>query len=286
MFYFLFVGGNPLYGKKTEKYLLDNGYSEQEAADIIYGKDMALFAFDPKDTSNSLKGCKDPANPHLYEIQIKNWERVPSRMKALFFKTFSAGLKDPKKRASDEEWIHVFDSLLADTVRCRNRACRRVNFAVHEGNQTCIYCGSRLPLLKEGSLPDTQGLEKDLTDTQITGKQSHERKDPVDPSDKAETRKAVFHIVRDISSKPIVLEVTKNKSVACGIYPGLPKTWIKFLYKHSADELAAVNQTNMTWQIRYRDQSFQCRFGQGFILRKDMYITVLPGKLALRVVEV
>lgn len=283
LYYLLFVGGNPLYGKKTEKYLKHYGVSEQEAAEKIYGPDMALFAFDPKDDSNTLSGCVDPRNPHLYKIQIKNWERIPPGMKTLFIKTFATGLKNPEKRAKDEEWIHVYENLLADTVRCRNRACRRVNFPYHKGNDTCIYCGSRLPHTNESSLSDA--LETGLHPSSFREDSGKNTESQTTASADEAGKKLVFQIARDISTKPIIFEVTKNQTFTSSVYPGLPKTWIKILHKVSTNELAAVNKTNKVWQIHYHEQSFQCRFGQAFILKKGMCITILPGKLDLQVIE-
>ena len=144
LFYRLLVGGFPMDGKRTRCYLVNNLKSVHEASSTIYGSE-ALFAFDPNDTSNEIRGLTDPFNPAMYAIQTKRWDCLPSSIRESFVNTFSSGLKysDRHKRTNDRQWITVFsDVKKAGVKRCQ---CGRVSFCnMGSDNTHCIFCNRTL----------------------------------------------------------------------------------------------------------------------------------------------
>lgn len=135
-FFRMLVGAFPLYGKKTKSYIEDNCISVFEAAPMIYGQ-MATFAFDPADESNTIRGVVDSQNPKLYGIQTKRWDALPEPLKECFFRTFSAGLKEEQKylRTTDRQWIQAFKKAQIYTKKCP--ACGRLIFE----KQIFCVCG-------------------------------------------------------------------------------------------------------------------------------------------------
>lgn len=135
-FFRMLVGGFPLDGKKTISYLDENCINVFEAAPMIYGQ-MATFAFDPMDESNTIRGVVNPQNPKLYEIQTERWDALPEPLKECFTRTFSAGLKEEQKylRTTDRQWIQAFKKSAINTRKCP--ACERLIF---EKQISCV-CG-------------------------------------------------------------------------------------------------------------------------------------------------
>lgn len=90
LFYLLFVG-HPLEGARTEHVLADRA-----AHFRFYGYDP-LFCLDPSNDANR------PV-PGLHDHVTRLWWSVPSFVRDLFVRCFTAGLADPKARVSDSEW--------------------------------------------------------------------------------------------------------------------------------------------------------------------------------------
>lgn len=249
LFYFIFVGGDPLYGKKVRDYLIKNNLSVTEAKSTIYGT-MAQFAFDPKDRSNEIRGLIDPLNPNLYAIQTKCWDRLPPEIQNGFIKTFSTGLTNNNrhKRATDRDWIKIFDSLQSHGfARCR---CGRVNFADAQGKAKCIFCKAQLP-------------------------------PPPPPTHELTT--VVFRAKRDIAPTHLAIEAKRKQQLqGQAIYPGLNEGWMRIEYSKKRNMLAAVNMSRYTWIV----SGAPCAPGERVAIKKGMVITVLRRQLQLTVVEI
>ncbi len=246
LFYRMFVGGYPMDGKRIQEYLIRNNLSVGEAASVIYGKN-ALFAFDPKDTSNSIRGLVDPLEPHLYAIQTKRWDALPPELKAMFQKTFFEGLKNENRtrRATDRDWIQTFESLKkTGLVRC---SCGKYNFADHRNGTICKFCGKKVG-------------------TELT--------------------EVVFRAKRDLAPTSLMI-VAKRKQQLQGkaIYPLLNENWMKIEYSRSRNVLAAQNQSNYSWLISDQGNKYSCPPGGRVVLKTGLVITILRRQLQLTVEE-
>ena len=256
LFYRLLVGGFPLDGKKTKKYLMDNELSVQEAAATIYGS-MALFAFDPKDTSNEIHRLKDNMNPDLYANQVKKWEKLPQEIKDGFIQTFSLGLSNENrhKRMIDSQWVKIFEELKkGGLVRCRD--CGKINFGDKSRTLGCCFCGAKLPLLNDVGA----GL------TTVT-----------------------FSVKRDIAPTNLKI-IAQRKQLFPGkaIHPDLNLNdgWMKILYCQTKNLLSVLNCSQYSWSVSYNNKKTLCSPNEKVILYKDMVITVSPRKLQLKVTEI
>lgn len=249
LFYRLFVGGFPMDGKKTRSFLINNNLSVGEAAATIYGT-MALFAFDPKDKSNEIRGLTDPLNPDLYAIQTKRWNRLPPEIQNGFIRTFSTGLTNSNrhKRATDRDWIKIFDNLQSHgLVRCR---CGRVNFGDTQRKVECIFCKAQLPRL----IP----VPSELTTV-------------------------VFKAKRDIAPTHLSIEAKRKQQLqGQAIYPGLNEGWMRIEYSKKRNLLSAVNLSRHTWIV----SGAPCAPGERVVIKEGLVITVLRRQLQLTVVEI
>lgn len=135
--YRLLIGGLPLDGKASEEYLANNDMLIYEAAPVIYGSN-ALFAFDPLDQRNSIRGYISKQKPRLYELQAKRWDDIDDKIKKCFVQTFSIGLKEKNKtkRTSDCEWMQVFKTV-AKTGLKQCPVCHRRLFV---SRTVCPWC--------------------------------------------------------------------------------------------------------------------------------------------------
>ena len=249
LFYRLFVGGFPMDGKKTRTFLINSNLSVGEAAATIYGT-MALFAFDPKDKSNEIRGLIDPLNPDLYAIQTKRWNRLPPEIQNGFIRTFSTGLTNSNrhKRATDRDWIKIFDNLQSHgLVRCR---CGRVNFGDTQRKVECIFCKAQLPRL----IP----VPSELTTV-------------------------VFKAKRDIAPMHLSIEAKRKQQLqGQAIYPGLNEGWMRIEYSKKRNLLSAVNLSRHTWIV----SGAPCAPGERVVIKEGLVITVLRRQLQLTVVEI
>ena len=250
LFYRLFVGGYPMDGKKTRRYLLSNNLSIQEAASTIYGT-MALFAFDPKDRSNEIRGLKDSLNPMMYDIQVRKWDRLPPRLQQGFVKTFSMGLSDVNrhKRATDRDWINIFEALKSGgLVRCK---CGRVNFGDARQSGECIFCKAKLPMLF------------------------------------SELTTATFRVHRDIAPVRLNIVAKRRQRLPGGaIYRGLKDGWMRIEYSPKLNKLSAVNLSGHEWFILDNGSRKTCPSGGRVILKKGLVITVLRRQLQFTVTDI
>ena len=279
LFYRLLVGGYPMDGKKTHKYLLANNLSVQEAASTIYGS-MAVFAFDPKDHSNEIRKLVDPVNPLQYELQTKKWDRLPIEIQQTFCQTFSTGLTNANrnKRATDRDWMKTFEMLQATgLVKCK---CGKLNFGDKQKKVECNFCKAKLPLLKSvGTQPPKPIIPVHKPPVQ---------KPPVNPPiSTAELTTVTFKARRDIAPTHLDI-VAKRKQQLQGkaIYAGLNEGWMRIEYSKSKNMLSAVNLSNYTWTISDGGNKKACAPGGRVVLKKGLVITVLKRQLQLTVAEI
>lgn len=283
LFYRLLVGGYPMYGKKARAYLMKTNLSVKEAAATIYGK-MALFAFDPKDTSNSIRSLTDPLNPSMYSVQIKRWNRLPAELKACFFRTFSEGLTEENrhKRATDRDWIRLFEGIESEKlVRC---ACGKMNFGDPKKHCECFFCKAKLPLVKPPAKPKptTKPAPAPAPSPAPTPTPA-----PSPSPSAGELTTVIFKARRDIA--PTHLEITaKRRQQLQGdaIYPGLNEGWLRIEYSAKRNLLSVVNLSGLTWSVTDCDVRTACAPGGRVILKKDLVITVMYRQLQLTVKDV
>ena len=294
LFYRLLVGGYPMDGKKTHKYLLANNLSVQEAASTIYGS-MAVFAFDPKDHSNEIRKLVDPVNPLQYELQTKKWDRLPIEIQQTFCQTFSTGLTNANrnKRATDRDWMKTFEMLQATgLVKCK---CGKLNFGDKQKKVECNFCKAKLPLLKSvGTQPPKPIIPVHKPPVKKPPVQKPPvpkppvQKPPVNPPiSTAELTTVTFKARRDIAPTHLDI-VAKRKQQLQGkaIYAGLNEGWMRIEYSKSKNMLSAVNLSNYTWTISDGGNKKACAPGGRVVLKKGLVITVLKRQLQLTVAEI
>lgn len=289
LFYRLCVGGFPLDGKKTQDYLIKHNKSVIDAGPDIYGK-MALFAFDPKDKSNEIRGLVDLIDPKLYKTQVLLWDALPTKLQNAFIKTFSEGLAVSKRysRTSDYEWMSLFDDLLANNiVKCK---CGKANLGDPNKAGLCPFCDAkikpmkrtttvlnptpqppRIPSLNPAPQPTVNPIPKPAP-TARTG---------------TELTKVTFTVKRDI--EPRSFDIIAKRSVvlpAKNFCSDLNDGWMKLQYKREMNALGAVNKSNYTWIVTYKGVKNQCGPGGRVVLKKGMIITVISKRLQLTVNDI
>ena len=287
LFYRLFVGGFPMDGKKTRAFLIKNNLSVPEAVATIYGT-KALFAFDPKDKSNEIRGLTDPLNPGLYAIQTKRWNRLPTEIQNGFIQTFTTGLTNTNrhKRATDRDWIKIFDNLQScGLIRCR---CRRVNFGDSQRKVDCIFCKAKLPLLKPAMGASHQPTPRQMTKpvhkpvTKPTLTPTSKSSSPA-PNATSELTTVVFKAKRDIAPTHLTIKAKRKQQLqGQAIYPGLNEGWMRIEYSKKHNMLSAVNLSNHTWSVSGKSYAH----GKRVVIRKGLVITVLRRQLQLTVEEI
>ncbi|MBP5590573.1 serine/threonine protein kinase [bacterium] len=294
LFYRMLVGGYPLDGRKTQKYLMDNELSIQEAASTIYGS-MALFAFDPKDTSNSIRNLIDQFNKDLYAIQTKRWERLPQKIKEGFIKTFSTGLSNANRhlRTTDLEWVKIFKELKEKgLIKC---SCGKMNFGdFKDKTLECIFCRKKLKLLEDpnkkspfttfGKLFGNKGNKPTIQPPSPTN-QGQKGTAPA-----TELTTVVFNAKRDVDPTTNIRITAKRKHQLPGkaIHPNLNLSdgWMRVEYNTKLNLLSVVNCSQYSWIVSDNGSKTTCAPGGRVILKKDLIIVVYPRKLQLKVVEI
>ncbi len=263
-FYRLLVGGFPMEGKKTIDYLKKKNTTVHDAGREIYGK-MALFAFDPIDKSNEIRSLKKEKDGKKYSNQVELWDNLPQEIQNCFIKTFSTGLKKRELRTTDGIWYKTFDTIEKQgLVKCK---CGKHNFGSSTEQKKCMFCGSRLPMLKPVN-PFVKKQPKPSVATELTT--------------------AVFRARRDVTPSILRIEA-KRKAELTGssIHPELPDTnLMRIEYNRAKNLLSAVNTSNMTWSISNNGKKESCPPGKRVILSTNLVITVMYRKLELRVLEI
>lgn len=134
IYFYLFLGHNPLEGKLRDDYVAKNGPLDPKSYNVIYG-DNATFCFNEQDRRNRLD------HDEIYKFIIKRWNCIiPPKLKRKFEKTFVTALSPDKRtgRTTDKEWISLFDDLKGSIHRCK---CGNEYF---EGAAQCYKCSAPL----------------------------------------------------------------------------------------------------------------------------------------------
>ena len=135
IYFYLFLGHNPLEGKLRDDYCRKYGVLDQKSFEYIYGNN-ATFCFNSKDNSNNLNESNE------YSFIVKRWNcNIPEKMKKKFEQTFVAGISYKKRslRTTDREWKNLFSEMKNSISKCKN--CGNEYF---EGAKKCYKCGVAL----------------------------------------------------------------------------------------------------------------------------------------------
>lgn len=264
-FYRLLIGGYPLEGKKTMEYLKKNNKAVQEAGDVIYGS-MALFAFDPKDTSNSIQPLVKEKDGEVYQAQINLWNDLPEEIQQCFIRTFSTGLHNREMRATDGMWYKAFDDVEKNgLVKCK---CGKHNFGSRTKQKACKFCSKKLPML-----PPKKVAAKSTS---------------ILPTKKKELTTVVFRARRDVEPSKLRVEAMRKAELSGRVvHPSLPQSnLMRIEYSQKKNLLSAVNMSNITWSVSCDGVKDVCPPGKRVILKEDLVITVLRRQLELKVLEI
>jgi DNA-binding helix-hairpin-helix protein with protein kinase domain len=133
LFFYTLLGWHPLDGRRE--------YSAQildaETENRLYGTEP-LFLFDPADMSNGpVSGFHDPI--------VARWNSLNGALRALFVRSFGAGLHDPSARVLETEWRAPLQALIDTAFACA--ACgyeHGVDWRgeVLTGPYACVACGA------------------------------------------------------------------------------------------------------------------------------------------------
>ena len=137
LLFYLFMINHPLDGKIEASIKC----MDMAAREKLYGYEP-IFIFDPVDKSNRpLKGYQD--NAEIY------WKIYPQRLRDMFTKAFTVGLKDPKKRVTEPEWMNLFADMMSGSVQCPKCGARVFYDETLEENgagHVCWNCGDVVPM--------------------------------------------------------------------------------------------------------------------------------------------
>ncbi|CAL9397526.1 hypothetical protein SUDANB145_01394 [Streptomyces sp. enrichment culture] len=105
----------------------------------LYGRDP-LFVFDPADDANA-------PDPMEHTTVLATWEATAERLRELFRRVFTTGLRDPAARVRESEWRDALRAVLDAVVECAS--CGRQNMTEPGENpppRSCWGCGAQVVL--------------------------------------------------------------------------------------------------------------------------------------------
>lgn len=106
LLFYLFMVNHPLDGKLEASIKC----MDMAARVKLYGTDP-VFIFDPDNKTNRpLKGYHD--NALIY------WPLYPERLREMFTKAFTVGLKSPNRRVTEPEWMDLFADMMCGMMQC------------------------------------------------------------------------------------------------------------------------------------------------------------------------
>lgn len=106
LLFYLFMVSHPLEGRREANIRC----MDMAARVKLYGTDP-VFIFDPEDQSNRpVKGIHD--NATIY------WPLYPEKLRQMFTKAFTVGLKEPEKRITEPEWMTMFANMIGGVLHC------------------------------------------------------------------------------------------------------------------------------------------------------------------------
>lgn len=129
VFFELLFDGHPLYGRRLPRILGPD--DEHQALHV-----SPLFVFDPGNDSNR-------PDPEEHAAPLAYWPIFPQKLRELFTRHFTAGLRDPRRRAIEIEWI---DALYDAYTACFSCPCGAELFHDPSAVQpVCWNCGKHPP---------------------------------------------------------------------------------------------------------------------------------------------
>jgi len=102
----------------------------------IYGENP-VFIFDPNDKSNR------PDDPD-YETVKSLWALCPQKLKDLFTKAFTEGLRNPGNRVTEGEWQRAFLQLKENNLRCPHCNTENNLWTQDAGELLCWKCKKKI----------------------------------------------------------------------------------------------------------------------------------------------
>ena len=106
LFFYVLHAWHPLDGRREAAVAVLDAATETD----LYGV-HPRFLFDPVDNSNGpVAGMHEPI--------VARWQALPPALRALFVRSFTAGLHHPGRRVQEAEWRPAFASLLAGSFGC------------------------------------------------------------------------------------------------------------------------------------------------------------------------
>ncbi|MEM7568565.1 MAG: serine/threonine protein kinase [Pseudomonadota bacterium] len=136
LFFYVVMGWHPLDGKREADYAILNAEAEMS----LYGTEP-VFLFDPKNDANGpVTGMHDPL--------VTRWKGLPSDVRALFTRAFTAGLNDPSARVLERQWRQTFMRAVHALFPCPSCGADQ---ALEAGSDAatfpaaCTACGAPLP---------------------------------------------------------------------------------------------------------------------------------------------
>jgi len=136
LLYQMWMWEHPMDGALTEKVRC----WDQPAKIKHYAKEP-LFVHHPTDHRNNAEQSS------VLALSLKRWQATcPTRLKELFTRTFTDGVKDPNKRPRLREWQACFMEIEANAMSCPS--CSAVNIVEDKpaAEQTCFHCQNPLPV--------------------------------------------------------------------------------------------------------------------------------------------
>ena len=282
-FYRILVGGYPYDGKKAVAYMEKNNVSVEEAQGIIYGRE-ALFAFDPKDRSNTIEGLTDPIAPNLYKAQLMLWNDLPKEIRDKFVEAFSTGKDEANRhlRPTDRDWIMTFQDIKKrKLVKCPG--CGRISFGSEKPGKKCMKCGGGLPVIK----PVSAGPGGPKTGPQTSLKILPQTDPKTGPQAALTTIRVAVR--RDIVPTFRQMSIHRDSVPSLSaLYPGLPDVPVLELkYNPKLHALAAFNCTSYSWiVVSSSGAQTQCPPGSYVVLTKGCRIAVIRRKLQFDILDI
>lgn len=161
LFFYTLFAWHPLDGRREAETRVLDAAAEMR----LYGEDP-LFLFDPVNAANG------PV-PGLHDPIVARWNSLPSNVRALFVRAFTAGLNDPAARVLETEWRAALRTVADASFACA--ACGFEHAAdPGKGGVTtaanCLACDAPLtapPFLLAGDRAVALPLGASLTRSQL-----------------------------------------------------------------------------------------------------------------------
>ena len=132
LLYYLWMWEHPMSGKAFYSLRCHDNIAKKK-----FFAEQPLFVFDPNDSSNSAEGVD------ILELHVARWNRMcPNKLKDMFTRVFTEGVKSTHRRPRLSEWQRVFAELESNVLMCQ---CEALNlWGGDEKSILCFSCQSPL----------------------------------------------------------------------------------------------------------------------------------------------